>query len=232
MSDEAALDTAGRASDRSPGADATVAEHRRSEVGVRAQKTVATRRRVIEQARDLFLSEGYAATTTREIAARAGVTERTLFNVVASKSDLLREVLLAYVFTDEYGPLLERTDFQRVLRSKNRERFLTRFAEWVLALHQHTSPLAQMTRAAGGVDAGAAEIWSWGNAQQVVDLTNLATELGRRGWLRTGDSPRAVGLSLAVLCGHETYWRLVVEERLSPTGYRRWLLRHCAAELA
>jgi TetR/AcrR family transcriptional regulator of autoinduction and epiphytic fitness len=200
--------------------------------GLRAQKADATRRRVVEQARALFVTQGYAATTTREIAAAAKVTERTLFNLVPSKSDLLREVLLTYVFADEYGPLLERKDFQPVLRARTVAAFLTRFTRWVLALHERTSAVAEMTRAAAGVDAAAAQSWAWGNAQQVTDLTNLGAELRRRGWLRTGGSPRSVARSLAVLCGHETYWRMVVQEQVGPARYRQWLERHCAVELA
>jgi hypothetical protein len=86
----------------------------------------------------------------------------------------------------------------------------------VLALHQQTSAVAEMTRAAGVVDPGAAEIWRWGNAQQVTDLLSFSVELRSRGWLRPGDSPREVARSLAVLCGHETYWRMVVQEKASP----------------
>jgi AcrR family transcriptional regulator len=197
----------------------------------RAQKTAATRARVIDSARSLFVSQGYAVTTTREVAAAAAVTERTLFNVVASKSDLLREVLMTYVFTGDYGPLLKRRDFAPVLAAPSVDGFLTRYSRWVAALHASTSAVAEMTRAAAPVDAGAAEVWAWGNAQQVVDLDNLARALDERGWLRPGLSRREVGRSFAVLSGHETYWRLVIEQRWSAATYRRWLRRHCAADL-
>ncbi len=186
---------------------------------------------MFEQALALFVARGFAATTTREIAAQAGVTERTLFNLVASKSDLLREVLLALVFTEDFGPLLDRRDFQPVLRCQTVEDFLTAFARWVSNLHQATAAVAEMTRTAAGVDAGAAEIWARGNGQQVIDLRHLSSELRRRGWLRPGLSTADAGSSFSVLCGHETYWRLVVDQGWSPRRYRGWLRRHCAAEL-
>jgi len=148
----------------------------------RVEKAAATRRRVLEQALTLFLEQGFAATTTREIADRAHVTERTLFNLAANKSDLLRQVLLTFVFTDDFGPLLERKDFQPVLRTHTVAAFLTEFTHWVDNLHQQTSAAAEMTRAAAGADPGAAEIWTWGNQQQITDLHNLSTELRRRGW--------------------------------------------------
>jgi AcrR family transcriptional regulator len=197
----------------------------------RTEKAAATRARVIECARTLFLTQGYAVTTTRQVAASAHVTERTLFNVVASKSDLLREVLLTYVFTDNHGPLLQREDFAPVLGADNVEAFLTRYSQWVADLHRRTSAVAELTRAAASVDAGAADMWAWGNAQQILDLDNLAKVLDQRHWLQPDLSPREVARSFAVLSGHETYWRLVTEQHWSLSRYRQWLRRHCATDL-
>jgi AcrR family transcriptional regulator len=186
---------------------------------------------VIARARDRFLVQGYAATSTRQIAADAEVTERTLFNIVPTKSDLLREVLKTYVFDQEYGPLLQRSDYAPILASDSPEAFLTAYTRWVVQLHGHTSAIAEMCRAAAGVDPGAAQIWRWGNDQQIIDLIDLAKWLRQRGWLRADTTPAEAGRSLAVLSGHETYWRLVSEQHWSTTRYRRWLHRHCALEL-
>jgi AcrR family transcriptional regulator len=202
-----------------------------SERESRAEKAAATRSRVIEEASTLFLAQGYAATTTREIAAKAEVTERTLFNLVANKSELLREVLMTFVFTQDYDPLLERRDFAATLRARDAEQFVAEFARWVAVLHRQTAPVAAMTRAAAAVDPGVAEIWAWGNKQQITDLLNLAKELRKRNWLRPDLSVAEAARSLAVLSGHETYWRLVREQGWSHQRYRRWLVRHCAAEL-
>jgi AcrR family transcriptional regulator len=197
----------------------------------RTQKAAATRARLIECARTLFVTQGYAATTTREVAAAAHVTERTLFNVVPSKGELLREVLLTYVFTEDDSPLLQRQDFAPVLQAEGVETFLAQYSRWVSDLHRRTSVVAEMTRAAASVDPGAAEMWAWGNAQQIVDLNNLAHVLDRRHWLRPGLAAREVAQSFAVLSGHETYWRLVTDQQWSLRRYRRWLHRHCANEM-
>ena len=42
-------------------------------------------------------------------------------------------------------------------------RFLNQYSQWVADLHRRTSAVAEMTRAAASVDAGAAEMWAWGN---------------------------------------------------------------------
>ena len=49
----------------------------------------SSRRTIEEAAAELFLENGYAATTVDEIATRAGVSRGTVFNYVSSKSDLL-----------------------------------------------------------------------------------------------------------------------------------------------
>lgn len=49
----------------------------------------SSRRTIEEAAAELFLENGYAATTVDEIATRAGVSRGTVFNYVSAKSDLL-----------------------------------------------------------------------------------------------------------------------------------------------
>ena len=49
------------------------------------------RRRLQQAALELFRERGYEATTTAEIAARAGVTERTFFRHFADKREVLFE---------------------------------------------------------------------------------------------------------------------------------------------
>ena len=61
----------------------------------RAGRAAAPRRAILDAAVTLFLTQGYPGTTTREVANRAGVSERTVLNIVSSKGEVLREVLLA-----------------------------------------------------------------------------------------------------------------------------------------
>jgi AcrR family transcriptional regulator len=53
---------------------------------------VATRKRLVRAALDLFTTHGYHATTTPAIAARAGVAEGTIYRHFPSKEALLNEV--------------------------------------------------------------------------------------------------------------------------------------------
>jgi AcrR family transcriptional regulator len=53
----------------------------------------ATRRRVMDAARELFDSQGYQGTTIREIARSAGVSVGSVFTTFASKYDILSQVM-------------------------------------------------------------------------------------------------------------------------------------------
>src|SRR5579863_1475647 len=50
---------------------------------------ISTQERVLDRAAELFWKKGYAATTTREIAASLGIRQASLYHHVASKEDLL-----------------------------------------------------------------------------------------------------------------------------------------------
>lgn len=197
----------------------------------RTQKTQATRTRLFARAADLFLTQGYSATSTRQIADAAEVTERTLFNIVPSKSELLRQVVLSAVVGPPPQPLLRREDFTASLQATSLEEFVEAFVSAVASLHERSAALAEVVRQAAGVDAGAAEFWAWGNAQQLSDCRRLVREVQRHGWLGSGRSPARVADSLAVLSGHETYHRLVHQRGWSPRAYRRWLHQHCSDDL-
>ncbi len=57
--------------------------------GSRAAQALATRRKLTAAALDLFAEQGYAATSTRQIAEAAGVSEGLIFHHFPTKSELL-----------------------------------------------------------------------------------------------------------------------------------------------
>jgi AcrR family transcriptional regulator len=63
----------------------------------RREQAAETRAAVIETAHRLFLEQGYAATSIRQVARAARVGEQTVYRLFDTKAVLLREVLLAAV---------------------------------------------------------------------------------------------------------------------------------------
>ncbi|WP_273851198.1 TetR/AcrR family transcriptional regulator [Guptibacillus spartinae] len=63
--------------------------------GLREQKKQATRKTIMDVAKELFIEKGYEATSTELIARWAGIGSGTLFNYFPSKAELLVEVMRA-----------------------------------------------------------------------------------------------------------------------------------------
>jgi AcrR family transcriptional regulator len=59
---------------------------------IRAERAAVTRRRIADEARRLFATRGYGATTLTEVAASAGVAVQTVYAVFGSKANILREL--------------------------------------------------------------------------------------------------------------------------------------------
>src|SRR3954453_6005253 len=60
---------------------------------VREGRARDTRRRIRAAGERLFLRDGYLATPLKRVAAEAGVAERTLYPVFATKAELLNEIV-------------------------------------------------------------------------------------------------------------------------------------------
>ena len=58
------------------------------------KKVRPVRQAIRDAAIELFSEKGYAATTTREICQRAGITKPVLYYYFGSKEQLFREVVL------------------------------------------------------------------------------------------------------------------------------------------
>lgn len=66
------------------------------------------RDQLLDAALELFLEKGYAATTIRDICARSGVNQASLYDYVANKRDILRRLLNRLWFRPEGESLPER----------------------------------------------------------------------------------------------------------------------------
>jgi len=122
-----------------------------------AEERSATRRRVVEAARELFLSRGYVATTMTDIAREAGVALQSVYTAGQSKADLLHLVTdLAVAGADQDVMLIDRPDVAAIALEPEPRRQVARFAGLIAATMERLAPVWIAYREAAAVDAKAA----------------------------------------------------------------------------
>ncbi len=97
-----------------------------------------THEKIIEAAKELFSTKGYAATTTKDIASHAGVSEVTLFRHFESKRNLFHATIHGAM---ESGILIN--FFENELEY-NLEKDLTKFSKYLFALYKDNGPLIKI----------------------------------------------------------------------------------------
>ena len=180
---------------------------------VRERAAAATRDAIVASATALFLRNGFARTTTKAIAARAGVTERMIFLNFEGKAALLaaciREVVRG---NDPDTPMLARAEWQAVLAAPAGREMFGLIAAAVTQLYGRAAELLALGESASRDDPLLEEERRQGHAAMRADLLEVAKALKRAGALRRGITvARAADVLFALAGSHEIYLRLVEE---------------------
>lgn len=78
---------------------------------VQDEALIRTRRdQICDAALELFLEKGFASTTIRDICARSGVNQASIYDYIANKNDILRRLLNKLWFRRDVPTLPERLD--------------------------------------------------------------------------------------------------------------------------
>ncbi|WP_380168373.1 TetR/AcrR family transcriptional regulator [Jannaschia sp. R86511] len=136
---------------------------------LRARQAEATRRRVAEAAVELFLQDGYAATTVAGVARHAGVSAQTVYNTFTTKAGLLKAAYdITLVGDAEAVPLAERPEVRALYETSDAWQLLHGYARLGRELLDRVGPL--MLQVAAGAAAGEADLVAH---QQVTDGERL-----------------------------------------------------------
>lgn len=83
----------------------------------------ARRQQICDSALELFLEKGFASTTIRDICARSGVNQASIYDYIANKNDILRRVLNQLWFREDVPTLPEILLDDRVTLEEAIERY-------------------------------------------------------------------------------------------------------------
>ena len=170
---------------------------------LRQEQAAQTRERIVGAARDLFATEGFAATTVAGIARRAGVAAPTVYATLGSKAGIV-EALLARLEDDADTPAASRAD---IAAEADPARKLTLTARW----HRHFYAAGRTVIAAADEARGEPAVRALherGDRTARQWHAALVTALRDAGVLRPGLTEERAADLLWALCGPELYLRL------------------------
>jgi AcrR family transcriptional regulator len=199
---------------------------------VRDEQARRTRRAIVTAAHDLFLAQGYAATTIDSIAQAAHVSRRTVFNSVGGKAALLKLALdWAIVGDDEPVALADRPAVKAIQAEADPRKGLALWAQTVVEVAGRVAPISEVLYAAADADPAAAQLLADAARGRMSGATEFVRHLASREGLATGVTEQhAADLCWALMDGH-LYHLLVTQRGWTPTDLTQWLTDSLAAAL-
>jgi AcrR family transcriptional regulator len=189
----------------------------------RREQALATRRAILEAARELFVAGGYAATTIEALAARAGVSPETVYATFKNKRSLLSELIdVAIAGDDTPVPILERPWVREMRDEPDPRRRFQILARNGRLLLDRWAPINEVLRGAAAADPEIASLWELNKAQRYAGQREMLKIIFERAALREGLTPTAAADILFAIGSPETYRLLVVDRGWSSDRFERW----------
>lgn len=185
---------------------------------LRDVQKAAGRDHVADIAGQLFLEQGYAKTSTKQVAAAAQVAEGTIFNLFGTKASLLMEALRRRV-PGELMDLSPVIDQARALEDPGEViAFFCRHDDQVAA---QALGLARVFLEAAAADPVVAQAWREQEEVRFEEQQWLLDVLDRRGWLRE-DRPRdQLARALWLTVSPEAHLK-IADAGVPPESFRAW----------
>ena len=180
---------------------------------------------MLNAARELFIAQGYAATTIDAIAERAGVSKPTVFSAVGNKQTLLK-TLRDTAFTGDEAPIpvRQRPHVEGIRAEPDRRRAVELIAKHVTAVAGRYAELHEVLHAAArGSDEELRELWETEQREGLAGAKFWVGVLTEKGPLRARMTPRAAVDVMWLLMTPDNYYRFVHQCGWSPRMYETWL---------
>lgn len=189
---------------------------------VRAAQARETRRRIRAAAEQLFLANGYVATSMDAIAKAAGVSRQTVFTVFGSKAALLSELGdVQVVGDDEPIPLAEREAVKRLQEVDDPVELVRAWMGIGAGIMERTSPSYRLMIEAAPHDPEVARLKAAVDDLHLGGMRELVDLLATKGSLRRGRTRARAAEAAWLVMGYPAYLAATARG-WSAREYERW----------
>jgi AcrR family transcriptional regulator len=189
---------------------------------VRDEQAARTRSRILDAAAELFVARGYARTTMKDIADRAGVARDTVHAVFGSKARVLTALIDVWLVPE--GSVANVTQTPEALEIRDEvdpRRQIELFARWITAISTRLRPVFEILRTASAVEPEMAAVFEEMDRFRMKNMQVYARWFAARGPLRV--STRRAGEITWALASPDVARMFCDELGWSQSQYAQWL---------
>jgi AcrR family transcriptional regulator len=189
----------------------------------RHEASRATRARVMEVAKRSFIGRGFGATTIRQIAEDAEVSQETIYKMFGGKAALLKSVYdVSLAGDDDAIPLAGRPEALAVRDAPHPPAAATAYAELAQLISSRTDPLLRVLLGARDTDTALAEFARTTEQERHVGSSFYVRHWAATGWLRADITIDHAIDTVWALNSPQPRW-LLLDHGWSEEQYTRWL---------
>lgn len=182
----------------------------------RQKQALATRRLIVDSAVELFLEQGYGATTIDAIAAKAGVAVSTVYAIFTNKRGILREIRQEWHAASQVREL-----YAHGIARGDPALFLEDAARATRRQWEAGATMIAIYQSAASADLEAAAELNQALEGRRAAFSRYVQEIYPR--LRQDLSPEQAAAILLALTHDKIYQELVHVAGWSPDAYEAWL---------
>jgi AcrR family transcriptional regulator len=189
----------------------------------RRERARATRLRILDAARALFIEQGYVGTTVLAIAERADVAPETVYSTFGTKRALLSDLVDISIAGDAAAPpILEQEWVQQVRQEPDARRRVRMLARQGRSILERRAALDEVVRGAAAADAEIAELRDLGKDQRFAGQRAILHIVVGAERLREGLDLETAADILYALGSPETYRLLVIDRGWNGDRFEAW----------
>jgi AcrR family transcriptional regulator len=151
----------------------------------RQEASRSTRARIMAAAKTSFIERGFGATTIRQIADDAEVSQETIYKTFGGKAALLKAVYdVSLAGDDNPIPLAERPEAIAVRNAKSPAEAATTYAELAQLISSRIDPLLRVLLGSRDTDQALSEFARTTEKERHIGSSFYVRQWAQTGWLR------------------------------------------------